>query len=69
MNKTVYEQGEEKGMEKERRNLVKELLEERFGPLSEEIHQQLEEMSMEELRLLAMKIVKANSLEELGLPQ
>ncbi|MFN4258226.1 MAG: DUF4351 domain-containing protein [Gemmataceae bacterium] len=80
MNKTVYDEGLEQGLEqglergleqgrrKERLELIHALLEERFGPLAPELREQLEHLSMDELRRLALRIVKASSLAELGLP-
>jgi len=64
MNQTIYE----KGLEKGRLDLVRSLIEERFGPVSEAIRQDLERLSAEQLRRLALKIGTADSLAELDLP-
>jgi hypothetical protein len=73
MNQTTYEKGIEKGIEKGRREgqmeLVCSLIEDRFGPISEAIRQDLERLPMERLRRLAVKIRTAASLADLGLPE
>jgi hypothetical protein len=63
MNKTSYE----KGIEHERREFLRELLEERFGSLGPEVLVRLEQMSPEQLQLLRRAAVTAQSLRELGL--
>ena len=63
MNTTWYEKGIERG----RRDFLRELLEERFGPLSSEVLARLEEMPVEHLQPLQRAFVKAQSLRELGL--
>lgn len=57
----------EKGIEKGRREFLRELLEERFGPLSPTVKAQLEQLPLERLRALGQALVKAESLRELGL--
>ena len=77
MTQTTYEkgieQGIEKGIEKGRRQgqveLVMSILEERFGTPSSATRARLEELSMAELRGLALKIGAAASLADLGLPE
>ena len=77
MNQTTFEKGIEKGIEKGlekgrrqgRMEMVASLMEERFGVVSSTTRNRLEEMSMEELRSLALKIAVASSLAELGLPE
>ena len=72
MNQTIYErgikEGIEKGIEKERMELICSLIEDRFGPVPEAIRRDLQRLPAEELRRLALKIGKAASLSELGLP-
>ena len=63
MNTTWYEQG----IEKERRDSLRELLEERFGPLAPPVLTQLEQMPVERLQPLRRAASKAQSLAELGL--
>jgi hypothetical protein len=71
MNTTWYEKGIEKGMEKgiekERRNSLRELLEERFGPLAPGFLARLEELPVENLQPLRRAALKAQSLDELDL--
>ena len=61
------EQGIEKGIEQERRNSVRELLEERFGVLSEAVLAKLKKVPVQQLPALRKAIFKAESLRELGL--
>lgn len=76
MNKTVYEEGLEKGIEKGiekgRRvgylDMICSVIEERFGSVSADLTGHLEQLPVEELRRLALKIGTASSLAELGLP-
>ena len=63
MNKTWYE----KGIEKERRASLRELLEERFGPLSPEVLTRLDLLPFESLMPLRQAVYEAQSLSELGL--
>jgi hypothetical protein len=71
MNKTVYEEGLEKGLEQGRRvghlDLVWAMLDERFGPVPVNLRTRLEHLSLQELRRLALKIGTAQSLIELDL--
>ena len=71
MNKTSFEkgleQGLEKGIEQDRRAVVREALEDRFGPLAPEVLHRLEELRLEQLRPLSKAVWKAQSLAELGL--
>ncbi len=84
MNQTIYEKGMEEGIEKGmekgmekgiekgrhegQMELICSLIEDRFGPVSEPIRVALEGLSEDELRHLALKINKAASLTDLGLP-
>ena len=63
MNTTWFE----KGIEKERRDTLQELLEERFGPLSPEVLSKLQQLPVERLRPLQKAVPKAKSLDELPL--
>jgi hypothetical protein len=63
MNTTWYEKGIEKG----RRELLRDQLEERFGTLTPEVEDRLQKMAPEGLILLSKAILHAQSLEELGL--
>ncbi len=63
MNTTWFEKGIEKGQ----REMLRELLEDAFGPLSSRAQERLQRLSSEELRKLSKSIRKAASLRELGL--
>ncbi len=63
MNMTSFE----KGQEQERRALLRELLEERFGPVSPEVLRRLDELPAERLQPVRKAAWKAASLAELGL--
>jgi len=65
MNTTWFE----KGIEKERRETVRELLEDRFGTLPPRAEERLQALSMEELKSLRKGLLRAASLQELGLAQ
>jgi hypothetical protein len=60
---TTFERGEESGQ----RRLVREQLEERFGPLSETARTRLAAWAGDRLGELGRSLVRANSLVELGL--
>jgi hypothetical protein len=63
MNTTWFE----KGIEKERRETIRELLEERFGALPAQAQERLQTLSMEQLKSLRKLLLHAASLRELGL--
>ena len=67
MNKTWFEKGEEKGMERGRREQIREILEDRFGPLPKAVGDRLLRMPITELILLGKAVHRAQSLHELGL--
>jgi hypothetical protein len=71
MNKTYYEQGIEKGIEKGeilgQQKLIRDLLEDRFGPLSQQVVERLMDLSAERLNSLGRAVLRAPSLKELGL--
>lgn len=69
MNVTWYEKGIEKGIEKGRRDTLRELLEDRFGPLSPELLAKLENLPPERLQPLRKALLKAGTLLELGLEE
>ena len=70
MNKTVFEEGIKKGIEKgrslDRQELVLATLEE---PVSAPLRHHVETLSMADLRRLISRIPKAGSLADLGLAQ
>ncbi len=66
-HKTWYEKGLEQGLEKERRDSLRELLEERFGPLAPAVLAQLGKVPPEHLQSLRRAGLKAQSLDELNL--
>jgi hypothetical protein len=57
----------EKGIEKARRAMIQEQLEEKFGQLSEPVRQRLEAWPADQLPALGKALLRANSLKELGL--
>jgi uncharacterized protein (DUF2384 family) len=63
MNTTWYE----KGLEKGQRELLRDLLETKFAPLSASVLERLDHLSAERIRALGKAILKATSLRELGL--
>ncbi len=65
MNATWFE----KGIEKERRAALRELLEERFGRLTPDVLRKLEDMPMERVQPLRKAAANAESLAELGLDE
>ncbi len=67
VGKTNYERGFEKGQNEAETAFLAKLLVTRFGPLPEHAHQRLQEMSHEQREQLALKLLKAGSLAELGL--
>jgi hypothetical protein len=57
----------EKGLEQGQRRMLQKLLEARFGSLSTEVRQRLDSLSPEQLEALALELLEAGSLQELGL--
>ena len=73
MNKTVFEEGIEKGIEKGKliglQELALTLLEERFGPVSTPLREYVENLSLDPLRQLTLRILNAKTLADAGLSQ
>lgn len=67
MATTWFEQGIEQGIEQGQRATLVAQVEERFGPLRPEVQKRLDEWPAHELTELARRLVRAHSLEELGL--
>jgi Domain of unknown function (DUF4351) len=63
MNTTSYE----KGMEKGRREMLCELLEDRFGPLSAHVREKINDLPSDRLKDLTKALLHAASLRDLGL--
>jgi hypothetical protein len=58
---------EERGRLKGARQMVRKMLDKRFGPLAPDVLQQLETLSIEKLEEIALAFHEAKSLDELGL--
>jgi flagellar biosynthesis/type III secretory pathway protein FliH len=61
------EKGIEQGIEQGRRELLREQLRERFGALPERVEGRLAQLPAERLTSLSKAILRAQSLQELGL--
>jgi hypothetical protein len=64
---TTFERGMQAGLQQGQRTTLRKQLEARFGPLSPSAQQRLESLSPEELETLTLALLKAESLQELGL--
>jgi hypothetical protein len=64
---TTFEKGVQAGLQQGRRMTLQKVLEARFGPLSPGAQQRLESLSPERLDALTLELLKAQSLQELGL--
>jgi hypothetical protein len=64
---TTFEKGVQAGLQRGQRTMLQKQLEARFGPLSPGAQQHLESSSPERLETLALALLKAQSLQELGL--
>jgi Domain of unknown function (DUF4351) len=60
---TSFEKGEQAGL----RKMLQKQLQARFGPLSPRAHERLESLSPDRLEELTLALLKAQSLQELGL--
>ncbi|MBI1917073.1 MAG: DUF4351 domain-containing protein [Planctomycetes bacterium] len=61
------QKGEERGRTEEARRLLRLLLQEKFGPLSPEVSERVNGMSREVIEQVLRAVIRANSLQELGL--
>ena len=68
MNQSIYEKGIEEGRQEGQRELIFSLIEDRFGPVPEAVRRDVERLSAEQLRRMALKIGTAASLADLGFP-
>jgi hypothetical protein len=57
----------EKGLQQGQRTTLQKLLEARFGALSPNVRERLDSLSPERLEALTLELLKARSLQELGL--
>ena len=57
----------EEAIEKSLCSLLMELLEERFGPLNEQVRRRLAELDQDKLKPLFKALLRAQSLGEIGL--
>ena len=67
VNKTWFEQGREQGLEQGQRALLRELLEDRCGHLSPMVQERFQQLPAERLPMVARAVLRAQSLQELGL--
>jgi hypothetical protein len=67
MRTTWFEQGEAKGLVRGQRKTLALQLEQQFGPLSPQVRERLESLPAERLDELACSVLRAKSLQELGL--
>jgi hypothetical protein len=67
--KTSYEKGLDAGRAQQQIRTLKRQLPIRFGPISDSIWKRIETMSLEQCEQLAEDMMKAESLEQLGLGQ
>jgi hypothetical protein len=71
MNKTVFEQGIEKGFEKgaaqARREMLRDFVAARFGPLSDHVLNRIDSLDPDRLPALVKALPQASSLKDLGL--
>jgi hypothetical protein len=67
MNKTVYEEGIEQGEARGQRNLLRDQLQDRFGPLPPAVLTRLNDLPAERVSEVARSFWKAASLKDLGL--
>ena len=64
---TTYERCRIEGQREERRQLALMQLEAKFGPLSPDVKQRVEALTPERLAQLQLDLLKAQSLQALGL--
>jgi hypothetical protein len=64
---TTFERGMQAGLQQGWRTAIRKQLETRFGPLSPGAQERLESLSFEQLEALAVAVLEARSLKELGL--
>ena len=67
MQKTIYDEAEEKGRVEEGRSLMLLQLETKFGSLPDRSRRKVEQFTLDDINRLAMQIVTANDRRELGL--
>jgi predicted transposase YdaD len=63
----VYQEAVQEGIEKGRRETIREILEDQFGPLSPQTEARLQALPVEDLASLRKAIPRAASLKDLGL--
>jgi hypothetical protein len=67
MNTTWYEKGLQKGREEGQRAVLRDQLEEKFGALSPQVQDRLQQLAADRLVRLTKAVLHAQSLRELGL--
>jgi hypothetical protein len=66
---TTYERGKLAGQLESAREMVVLSLEAKFGSLTSDLKRQVEALSLDQLRQLALDLLRAASLKELGLQE
>lgn len=67
MNKTIYDEGVEKGAREALLRVCRQLLTDRFGTLAPSVLQRLTELPLERLEAIAGQIYRVESVEALPL--
>jgi hypothetical protein len=67
MNATWFDKGLRQGREQERRAVLLEQLEDKFGPLTGAVREKVQQLPLERLTELTKAVLRAQSLQELGL--
>jgi Domain of unknown function (DUF4351) len=67
MNVTTFEKGVNQGIIQGKREMLRQQLEDRFGTLPTQVIEKLQNASADEINTLSRAVLRATSLQELGL--